>query len=200
MHFASLLLLSLQLSTTMGNYLYTEIRLFVTVVNQNLQSTYLCAAYGANLTPAQFQLTPGAQQVTQGAMSVPNAEIGAEGTYPLEQTRWDVQPPSGVLSTAILSGTVTYVTVELLFETQTTQTIDVTPQVDPAQVPIDTAHVHFINDGTPSITLLMVVFAGSVNLAAADKKDYQAAATNNGTISMKRVITQKKEKDSGDKT
>jgi hypothetical protein len=185
----------------MGDYLYTDILPFVTVINvsSNPQSIYTCAAFGANLAPANFQLNPLGQQATQGDMGVPNAVIGAQGTYPLTQLRWDVKSTSGNVSTVMLSGTVTYVTVEDPFETTTTQTISVTPQIAPTQIPINIGNLGFQDNGTPLLTLTMNIFAGSVNQGAAEGNADQAAATANATNSMKRVITRKKERAAGDK-
>ncbi|CVK92007.1 uncharacterized protein FMAN_07032 [Fusarium mangiferae] len=185
----------------MADYLYDEIQLFVTVVNVSSDpaAIYGGSALGGNLAPSEFLLNPKAQQVTQGTISIPNAELGAQGEFSLEDTLWEVTPKNGQTSRVVLIGTVTYVTVEDTSETTTTQTINVTPQVSEPQIPISLANVQLIDRGTPTALLTMNIFAGSVNPADGDKKADQAAVNNQESFSMKRVITQKKEKDTGDK-
>ena len=171
--------------------LVSGIRLLVPVVNQNPQvqpplpprPTYTCVTYGGNTTPHQLHVAPGITQITLGNVTVPNAVLGATGTYPIAAVRWDIiKVMEKVRSQVEVSGTVTYVTVETPTEITTTQTINMTCRWRIAVVPLDPPTMG-MNGQTPIATLNMWIRAGNANMVA-DEEDHGAICNEEDVVEV----------------
>ncbi len=182
----------------MASGLVSTIALLVPVLNQNPvvqppRPTYDCVTYGGNLTPHQFQLAPGNTTTTLGNITVPNAFIGATGTYPLETVRWDF---SNVMqnfpSQVEVSGVVQYVTVQTSTQIYTTQRYNMTYRWVIASAPLDPP-VMSLDGKAPITTLSMPIHVGTVNLVTADEEHAGAAFNEKDVVEMEQVVTQQHE-------
>ena len=162
----------------MASGLVSLIALVVPILNQNpvvqpARPTYGVVAYGANLTPNQFQLAPSNTTTTLGNITVPNAFIGSNGVYSLESVRWDI---SNVMqnfpSSVQVDGVVRYVTFQNAGQIYTRQQYNMTYRWRIAGVPLD-APVMSLDGKAPIATLSMPIKLGTVTKADApfDEKD-----------------------------
>ncbi|KAF2227285.1 hypothetical protein BDZ85DRAFT_245875 [Elsinoe ampelina] len=173
--------------------LYTSINLSINAFNINSENnSYHCFAYGTGLNPPNSDIADGAKQTILGTIDVPDAFVGSEGTYNLQRTGYDFFVlPNGQRSTALLPGTVTYVTEETEIETITEQTIEFIPATQVNVIPLTFDDCYF-EEKEQTVTFYVVLDAGDGGAKRGSGSGMEAAAPKK-PLTIKRTMKKQRE-------
>lgn len=170
--------------------LITGINVYTDIQNvEQLPRTYDCVATGT--MPDSFQVPPGQVVQTTGNVAVPNAYVGAEGTFwitpsPAWKVNYDFAPfPSLV----VLAATVTYVTVSSCTTTTTTQDINVECQVTDPYIPLN---INLTFDGNePVVGLAVDILAGPYGDTSKESETGGSQTRKFGPIRFAQTVSRK---------
>ncbi|KAG8629174.1 hypothetical protein KVT40_003039 [Elsinoe batatas] len=171
--------------------LYASLNLSINAFNINSEhNSYHCFAYGAVLNPPNSDIADGAKQTILGTIDVPDAFVGSDGTYNLQQTGYDFYVlPNGQRSTALLPGTVTYVTEETESEIITEQTIEFIPATQVNAIPLIFDDCYF-EEEEQTVTFYVVLDAGD---GGAKRGSGKEAAAPKKPLTIKRTMKKQRE-------